>query len=231
MPPSTEKTIWQSRAEKKTRSLIGREAQLRHFRRSNLAKDTTGRIVLHTRLARRRYSGKLGDGAGIERKRHLLPLRNDAKWLRGGANDATRLSQLSSEGFAGLRRRLHKVHTRKRSRAFVASSTPAERRRQSSSSPNTAPRWTRSPSQTSDVLRLLHCQNAQQYWRCFTLRSLCPTCRPRRSPSLTAMAAFGIEVIREPLLRLWDRFLILQLPRAHRSGKPFRHRHHTHRGL
>lgn len=68
MDPTLEKTIWQSRKEKKTKSLIGREAQLRHLRRSNLAKYTKKPFLPHTKPARKRYSGSLGVGAWGEAK-------------------------------------------------------------------------------------------------------------------------------------------------------------------
>lgn len=71
MDSTIEKTIWRSRKEKKTKSLIDRETQLRHFRRSNLAKDTIKRIALHTTLARIRYSGWFGNKTWGESKRSL----------------------------------------------------------------------------------------------------------------------------------------------------------------
>lgn len=61
MSPTT-KTIWQSHEHNKTKSFVGCEAQIRHFRRSGLAKDTIKRILLHTKLARKRYSGSFADG-------------------------------------------------------------------------------------------------------------------------------------------------------------------------
>lgn len=53
--------MWRTRKEKKTRSLINRETQLRYFRRCDLVKDTIKRIVLQTRLARRRCSSCFGN--------------------------------------------------------------------------------------------------------------------------------------------------------------------------
>lgn len=68
MDSTIEKTIWRSRKEKKTKSLIDRETQLRHFRRSNLGKDTIKRIAVHTKLARMRYSDFSGNRTWGETK-------------------------------------------------------------------------------------------------------------------------------------------------------------------
>lgn len=61
MTPVT-KEIWKSHEDNETKSFVGHEAQIRHFRRSGLAKDTIKRILIHTKLARKRYSGSFGDG-------------------------------------------------------------------------------------------------------------------------------------------------------------------------
>lgn len=94
MTPTPEKTTWQSRKEKKKKSLIGRRAQLHHFRQSDLAKDTIKRIVLHTKLARRRHSG----------------------WLRVGAWGETKTQSTT----AGRRRRLAHKWRRRYKKAFLA---------------------------------------------------------------------------------------------------------------
>lgn len=59
--PTTVKTMWRTRKEKKTKLLIDRETQLRYLRRCDLVKDTIKRIVLQTRLARRRCSSCFGN--------------------------------------------------------------------------------------------------------------------------------------------------------------------------
>lgn len=69
MDPSTEKTIWRNRAEKKTKALISIEERLHHCRRSNLAKDTIKHIGLHTKLAQERHSDTFGDAAWDETER------------------------------------------------------------------------------------------------------------------------------------------------------------------
>lgn len=63
MNSSTEKAIWRSRADTRTKTLLGRESQLHHCRRSDLAKDTEKHIVPHANLARGRYSDKFGGAA------------------------------------------------------------------------------------------------------------------------------------------------------------------------
>lgn len=60
MDLSTEKTIWRSRAQKKTRALSCDEERLHHFRRSALTNDTTEHMAQHEDLARERYYNELG---------------------------------------------------------------------------------------------------------------------------------------------------------------------------
>lgn len=68
MTPTTQGTIWRSRKEKKTKPFIDRKIQVRHFRRSDLVKDTIKRIFVQIKLARRRYFGCFGNRTWGETK-------------------------------------------------------------------------------------------------------------------------------------------------------------------
>lgn len=93
--PTIEKTIWLGRKKKKTKSLIDRETQLCHFRRSNLTKDTIKRIALHTKLGR--MSGWFGDGARGESKKSFTSTKNRLKvaekWRRGRKKSIVAISE------------------------------------------------------------------------------------------------------------------------------------------
>lgn len=82
MTPTLDKTFWHRCKGQNTKSFMGREAQIGHFRRSDLSEDTIKRIIQRAKLARRRDLGWLRVQAWQDIKKQFTAAGKRHRWAQ-----------------------------------------------------------------------------------------------------------------------------------------------------